>query len=346
MTTIYVSSLNASSSLDKASIFKSIVGTSEGVNANDLEGGSCTVNEVATAFKFYTTPLTNGGDGTNYKGAVKTTTNFNNPPLTVGADDMLKLLAESVFGSAESAGLFNNVSTIKTKFDEAADACLTSVNAEVTVAETDGGGAAAEEFVNALLTVMPERFELLYKYTQSGLLDANTIFGDIDDDSNQDTPNTVGMPYQVQTPSGSLEDSGGTVVVESDGTGNVLRITVLTNATRKVLVGDQVIITIAQGTTTSTGQNATATQTITLNGYDKFVGVNSVQVSMFNGTLDAINSAGVRDAALYTAAPVEIGDSVRVKYAIGSAGAQMNANGQPISVGYASYVIFTADSMS
>ena len=249
MPTIYVSNLDSVATLGTAGIFTGATEPQVALNSTTLTG-TCSVAELADAFKFYTTPLTDGTGttgttATNFTGVAKTVTTFGNPDLATGRSEMIKLLAGEVFGSPEAGDLFNNNAAIITSFDTAAAACLTAVNDATTT-------AASVQFVNGLLATNADRFELAYTASVSGAA----------------TATQTGVAVKIT----DGDASGAVVTIECDGPASVLRITSTTDATSSTHFTAGNSVTFVNGG--GSGVNVT------------ILSINSVQAAMLNGTLD------------------------------------------------------------
>lgn len=337
--TFYISNLDSTATHGTAGAFSGSASSAGSVsypNINTVFNIAATT--ASTWFQFYTVPQTAGNNAVNNandsgndivgvnsstapvftsvnSGVSNSTTQTNRNDLQ---KDFVDTLAEHVFGSREAADLFNNQQTLKSSWDTAEAAAVTSANTSMDSA-TDGANAgnssaqttaaalsvtASKEVVEALLVNNSDRFGLQYNASITGT-SSNFATG---------TTTNIGP-----TTNGSGSGAKVTVIMTNASTIQTIMIHNVSDGNAPVTgsgyaKGDSLVIT----------DPAESTNVITI------ASLNYVQAAMLNGTLD--------DSSNPTYVPFETGDKIRLKFGVNSASGQTNTAGSAVSFQQSYYV--------
>jgi hypothetical protein len=318
--TFYVSNLDASATTGSAGTFTGGSSTQAEVSYSSINTVyNVTAATASTWFEFYTIPQTGGdqsANNTNSSGNDIVGVNSGTAPVFTSLNsgvsnsttqenrnnlqkDFVDTLAEHVFGSREAADLFNNQSTIKGGWDTAEAAAATAANTSA------GTGTiavdASKEICEAILVAKYARFGLAYNATTTGF-SGGTSAGLTVTSGGSGT----GAKVTVIMTSGSTTDINAVMLYDDDSTS----------------AGPITGSGYAKGDSLTITDDSSNTVTI--------ASINSVQAAMLNGFLD--------DSSNATTVPLEAGDKIRIKYSLGSASGQTNAQGGDVSFTQSYYV--------
>ena len=307
MPTIYISSLNAASNVAQAT-YTGAQTAAGSVNGTAVTGGTINRDAFAAACLWYATPTdastdvpASNSDSLNGNFVGKAKTAMAGSSVTHGTIDtamgasFLGVLAGEIFGHSEMHDLISNSASVKTSFSTAGDTCDDLVEASTS-------SSASMELLNGLLATVPARFGLDYNATLTTTTGA-----------------AVGTVSTTLTGGTSSATVAADIEMIGTDTAGIARITVTAAPSGTFVIGDTVTSAVGGG-------GGSSVITITP--------INSVQLGMLNGTLDA--TAGHEP-------PIEDGDIFTMIYTISSHGSQTDINNEAISAAHTALYSFTAN---
>jgi hypothetical protein len=243
--------------------------------------------------------------------------------------DYIDTLSAHVFGHRGAADLFSNQEAVKNAWDLAETAASGVANRSIdrrlsahsgegiseseqalaaTIAQLKLHSASKELIENMMASpsnAVRTRFTLGYGATISsgpGHWDANTTYSNVPITSNSTTVTRAAR-----------------LTIKTDADKNIHTIAIYNDPTDSSYEYPGV----ATGQGYAKGNNYTFTNPQGTGGTVTVSKINSVQVAILNGTMDS--------TTVYTEAPLESGDKIRVKLSIDSATGQLNARGSEVS---------------